>query len=522
MGRRIGCWLIVIAAVSVAACSSSASHGTSGSKSTVEAKVEAACNPIDPTASGASMPAAGPVGSGRAGAVRAAAKTVRVDMDRSLGPVNEDLLGLVWNDGNDLSGVAAIHPPTVRVDASLQDASTGPNRLDLQPLLARVAEIRRIGAEPLVLLSYMPRWLGRARAGTHDPTRVAPADLDAWQALITTVVRTLATAKEPAYIFEVWNEPDISVFWQDTPAAFVQMAVRTTLAVERVKRETGKPLEVGGPAAAFGGLPDSMVPYLKAVATAHLPLDFYSWHRYANTPYLGPDGAEGNLPADVYKALAKRNPTTTPLDYAHEISQVKLKVAAALAGSGLAPKFLIDEWNVSGGGYDLRHDDAEGAALDAGILIEMERSGLDGADFYRAVSGSSDHPGDWGMVTSKGAPKPAWWVFRAWDAMEGSRLATRDDPAAGVWARATREARGCVDVLLANFVATGSPARDVTIGLDGKLPTCTGTRTASLAVLDRSSKTLGNAREIRLNPGRTVDVPMAPQSVALVRIGCRA
>jgi hypothetical protein len=111
-------------------------------------------------------------------------------------------------------------------------------------------------------------------------------------------------------------------------------------------------------------------------------------------------------------------------------------------------------------------------------------------------------------------------VFRAWDAMAGTRLATHDDPAAGLWGRAVRETGGCVDVLLTNFVASGSPARNVTVSLDGKLPPCTGTRTASLAVLDRSSKTLANSRELRLLARQSVAVPMASQSVALVRIGC--
>lgn len=477
----------------------------------------ATCAPLDAGA-GSTAPAA-PSAPANSTAVAA---TVRVALDHPVGAVNRELLGLVWNDGDDLSGLTAIHPPTVRVDASLQDASKGPNQLDLDPLLAKVAEIRRVGAEPLVLLSYMPRWLGQPRAGTNDPTRVAPANLDAWQALITKVVRTLASAKEPAYMFEVWNEPDIPVFWQDTPASFVQMALRTTRAVAQVKRETGKPLEVGGPAAAFGGLPDSMVPYLKAVAAAHLPLDFYSWHRYANTPYLGPDGAEGNLPDDVYKALAKRNSKATPVDFAQEIDQVRAKVGATLAGSGLKPKFLIDEWNVSAGGYDVRHDDAEGAAFDTGILIEMERSGLDGADFYRAVSGSKDRPGDWGLVSSKGAPKPAWWVFRAWDAMPGTRLATRDEPVSGLFARGVHESGGCVDVLLANFVATGSPARNVSVDLAGKLPACTGTSTATLAVLNASSKTLGTSHALPLSARQTVAVAMAPQSVALLRVGCGA
>jgi xylan 1,4-beta-xylosidase len=217
---------------------------------------------------------------------------------------------------------------------------------------------------------------------------MGPSSLAQWQKLVTTVVRTLATAPKPAYRFEVWNEPDLPIFWQDTTQAFVQTALASQRAVARVKAQTGLPLQVGGPAAA-SGYSMSLVPWLTATVAAHLPLDFLSWHLYANSPYLGPDGPEGNLPLSVYQALAKRNPNTTPVEYATNIATVKATVGAALARSRLKPKYIIDEWNVSAGGLDLRHDDAEGASLDAGILMEMEEAGLDGADFYRAVSDSS-------------------------------------------------------------------------------------------------------------------------------------
>jgi hypothetical protein len=348
---------------------------------------------------------------------------------------------------------------------------------------------------------------------------MGPYDLDAWQDLVTRVVRVLATAPQPAYRFEVWNEPDLPIFWQDTPAQFVAMALRTHRAVADVKRETGTPLLVGGPAAAFG-LNDNMVQYLRSVAASGLPLGFVSWHNYANFPFLGPDGAEGNLPEELYRLLARRNPDTTPLRYSAEIAEIRTKVDAALEGSGLSPDLVIDEWNVSAGGYDVRHDTAEGAALVAGVLVEMERAGLDGAAFYRAVSGGDNHIGDWGLVFSDGTPKPSWWVFRAWWTMQGTRMSTSgDDGTTGLWARATRDS-GCVSVLLANFIATGAPARTVKIDLDGKLPRCRGKRTTTLAALDGSSTTLASSRTVRLGGPRSVTVAMASQSVALLRISC--
>jgi xylan 1,4-beta-xylosidase len=446
--------------------------------------------------------------------------TVRVDLTRAIGPVNRNLTGVVWNAGGSIVPLAPVHPAIVRIDGSLESRSQGPGQLDLQPLLNRVAQVRAIGAEPLVILSYMPRWLGEPRAtGGQDPTRMGPYDLDAWQDLITQVVRALATAPQPAYRFEVWNEPDIFIFWLDTPERFVETALRTHQAVADVKRETGLPLQVGGPAAAFG-LNDNMLQYLRSVAAGGLPLDFVTWHNYANSPFLGPDGPEGNLPEEIYQALARRNPDATPLRYSAQIGEIRAKVDAALAGSGLSPALIIDEWNVSAGGYDVRHDTAEGASFDAGILVEMERAGLDGAAFYRAVSGGNNHIGDWGLVYSDGTPKPSWWVFRAWWTMTGDRLPTSgDDATGGLWARATRDG-GRISVLLTNFVATGAPARTVEVDLDGKLPQCRGKRTTTLATLDGSSTTLANPRAVQLRAHKSVTVPMGPQSVALLQISC--
>jgi hypothetical protein len=446
--------------------------------------------------------------------------TIHVDLGSAIGPVNQDLTGLVWNSGSSIAALAPVHPTIVRIDGSLQDRSQGPGQLDLQPLLDRIAQIRAIGAEPLVILSYMPRWLGEPRATAgQDPTRMGPYDLDAWQSLITQVVRTVATAPQPAYRFEVWNEPDIFIFWLDTPEQFVATALRTHQAVADVKRETGLPLEVGGPAGALG-LNAAMLQYLSSVAAAGLPLDFVSWHKYANSPFLGPDGPEGNLSEDLYKVLAGRNPKTTPLQYSSEIADIRSKIDATLQGSGLSPKLIIDEWNVSAGGYDLRHDDAEGASLIAGILVEMERAGLDAAGFYRAVSGGENHPGDWGLVYSDGTPKPSWWVFRAWSALTGVRMSTSgDDATTGLWARATRDG-SCLSVMLANFVATGAPARTVEVDFKGKLPQCNGRRRITLGTLDGSSTTLDNLQILPHRARRSVTVPMASQSVALVQISC--
>ena len=40
-------------------------------------------------------------------------------------PAATQLHGVVWNNGASLAGIEPIHPPVVRIDASLERASTG-------------------------------------------------------------------------------------------------------------------------------------------------------------------------------------------------------------------------------------------------------------------------------------------------------------------------------------------------------------------------------------------------------------
>lgn len=454
---------------------------------------------------------AGSVGVPGAGAGSTA---ITVDAGTDLGPTNQRLVGFGWNTG-EVAGVASLAPHTIRIDASLQDVSTGPGELDLTDLLERIGAVRAIDAEPLVILSYMPAWLADEPYG-RDATKVSPSDLDAWQALIERVVETVATAAQPARRFEVWNEPDLPIFWQDSPAAFVEMAVRTHRAVAAVAERTGLPLEVGGPAAFFAD-PVLIGAYVEAVSREDLPLHFVSWHHYGNTPFLGPDGAEDIIPptfAPAYPVFGRRNPATSPVAYGLQVHEVRALVDGLLATRpGYDPELVIDEWNLSAGGYDTRHDTNEGAAFAAATMMEMEAAGLDAADFYRAAG--SDRAGDWGLVRPDGSVKPAWWVFHAWQTTAGTRLAVEGhSPPAGLFARASRGGDD-VHVLLASFVASGGTPTTTAISLAG----CDA-RAATIRGIDAESGALDSGEPVVAGTDGAFPVDLPPQSVRWLTASC--
>lgn len=448
------------------------------------------------------------------------AARVVVDVDRAIGETNPNLLGVGWNS-RDLERVAPLTPPIVRIDSRLESAAPAPGVFALDAVLRRAERVRAVGGEPLVVLYGMPRWLGGPRAEQCapipffapdgcNPVLVSPADVAAWEDVVATVVRALATAPARAYRFETWNEPDIPVFWHDTREAYFETVAAAHRAVQRVAEETGLPLQVGGPGATG---PEFVVEYVAEIAARDLPLHFVSWHHYANNPFLGPDGAEGNLDPVLYEALAGINPNTTPAIYGEQARQVRTAIEPLLAGTGLEPELLIDEWNLSAGGLDRRHDSNEGAAFVAGSLIEMERAGLDGAAYYRATGDREN--GDWSLVAPDGTRKPTWWVFRAFEEASGALLATEgDDPATGFWARASKRGRR-VDVLLATFKAIGGTGRRVTLELDGE---CAAGK-ALVGRIDAQSPRWARRESVPVVDG-VFTIELAPQSVAWVQLTC--
>lgn len=451
---------------------------------------------------------------------QAQGERVVVDAARTVGRSNDALLGVGWNTG-EIERVAPLEPPLVRIDSRLESAAPAPGVIELATVLDKVARVRAIGGEPLVILFATPAWLGAERAATCtpdavffpegcNPTLVAPSDLDAWQDLIAEVVRTLATAPSPAYRFEVWNEPDLPVFWHDTREAFLATAAATHRAVREVASATGLPIRIGGPGASR---PEGVASYVESIAAAGLPLHFVSWHWYANYPFLGPDGAEGNIDPALYEALKGVNPDATPAVYGEQARDLRAELAPVLATAGLDPDFLIDEWNLSAGGLDRRHDSHEGAAFVAASLIEMERAGLDGAAYYRSNS-DRELPGDWGLVDPEGRKKPAWWVFRAFEAATGDLLAVEgDDPAGGLWARASRSG-GRIDMLVAAFRALGGSGRRVSLELRG----CAA-ESARLARIDAGSPAWGRRQSLPVADG-ALEIELPDQSVAWLQLVC--
>src|SRR3984893_8751455 len=110
-----------------------------------------------------------------------------------------------------------------------------------------------IGMRPFVELSFMPEILASGRETVfHFRGNVTPpADHDAWATLIRELVghwvQRYRIAEVSQWFFEVWNEPNLPVFWTGTQGDYFKLYGHTARAIKAVDAS----LRVGGPATAM-------------------------------------------------------------------------------------------------------------------------------------------------------------------------------------------------------------------------------------------------------------------------------
>ena len=163
-------------------------------------------------------------------------------------------------------------------------------------------ELMATGLRPVVELSFMPRDLAR------DPGRTVftwegiispPRDWDRWADLVRSLAEHLVQRYGldevvSRWAFEVWNEPNLEVFWSGTPAEYFRLYDVSARAIKSVHPR----LRVGGPSSAAAGWVRELLAHVRASGA---PLDFVSTHVY------------GNAPLDLRPVLASYGREGTPI-----------------------------------------------------------------------------------------------------------------------------------------------------------------------------------------------------------------
>ena len=147
-----------------------------------------------------------------------------------------------------------------------------------------VDRVLATGLRPIVELSFMPMALASDPAATvfaYEGNISPPRDDAEWAALVIGLVEHLAEryGREVVrgWAFEVWNEPNLQLFWAGAESDYFRLYERTARAVKSVDEG----FVVGGPATAAAAWIDDLLAFCRS---RDVPIDFISTHTYGVPP----------------------------------------------------------------------------------------------------------------------------------------------------------------------------------------------------------------------------------------------
>lgn len=323
-----------------------------------------------------------------------------------------------------------------------RDAKTGDLDFDFTKIDAIYDQLKDIGLRPVVELSFMPKALAKdpdqtvfAYRGIISP----PADWADWQRLVsglaTHLIARYGLDEVANWPFEVWNEPNLEVFWVGTMADYLRLYDESAQALKRVNPR----LKVGGPATAAGEWIEELT---KHARQNNIPLDFITSHTY------------GNLPLDARPSLRRNGFEDIPIWWT--------------------------EWGIGSTHYGPVHDRPLGAPF---VLsgFKSAQTRMD-AVAYWVISDHFEELGrpqrlfhnGFGLLTVGNLRKPRYWAVHLAEHLGDQVLestVTGDGADVLVQAWATRHDDGTTDILVWNgtinaALANGDPRLDRRIRLE--------------------------------------------------------
>jgi xylan 1,4-beta-xylosidase len=310
--------------------------------------------------------------------------------------------------------------------------------------------LRSIGMRPFVELSFMPRDLasGEDTVFSYRGNITPPKDYRDWAELIRRLVRhwveRYGVDEVRRWYFEVWNEPNLPIFWTGTQEQYFELYRHTALAIKSV--DAG--LRVGGPATAA----NAWLPELLDFCQRHkLPVDFLSTHHYPNDPvWSEAQDAEDQL------AMSKRG-----------ILREMVRETRRQAGDR---SLLYTEWNASSNPRYPRQDEpysaafAAKSALEASEFVDVYAFWTFTDIFEENYFPSVPFHGGFGLLTLHGVPKPVYRAFELLHRLGEERLPVEGTHATvDLWA--TRRGDNLV-VLLTNHALPRQPIANTRVHLE--------------------------------------------------------
>jgi len=338
------------------------------------------------------------------------------------------------------SSIAPLLPKMIRIDHVFDHhIKIDGENYDFSQLDSIVNTIIKLGAKPMLSLSYMPTSLAKDGNVTSEPN-----NWSAWQRLVGATVSRYSGKggfNIDGVYYEVWNEPDLFGNWHYAKSKnYLTLYLQTVSAAQSVANTNS--YKIGGPATT-GFYPNWIKSLFNFCHQNQLPLDFVSWHRYSKHI------------SDYLDDFEKLNQILTDYPEFYAVERVI---------SEFGPSSENSSWNDSqiGAIHDL--------ATITNLLGKVHRvfpfELVDGLD----PSGEK-YWGRWGLLThpSKGlSPKPRYHAFTFLNQIVGSRLSVAGE---GTWVSAiASNNNGIISALIVNYDPQNKHSETVPITLKGISP----------------------------------------------------
>jgi xylan 1,4-beta-xylosidase len=271
--------------------------------------------------------------------------------------------------------------------------------------------------KPFVELGFTPKALATSQSSIfYWNGNTSHPKPEGWQNLVDTFIRHIERRygrdEVRTWYFEVWNEPNLSGFWEGADQkAYFELYDLTARTIKSIDPE----LRVGGPSTAGA----AWVPeFLAHVKESGAGVDFVSTHTY---------GVQGGFLDEEGKSDTKLDPS--PDAIIGDVKRVREQISASAFPE--LPLYFT-EWSTSYTPRDSVHDSYISAAY---ILNKLKAcKGLVQGMSYWTYTDLFEEPGPptapfqggFGLLNPEGIRKPAFFAYKYLHALRGNSIATSD------------------------------------------------------------------------------------------------
>jgi len=295
------------------------------------------------------------------------------------------------------------------------------------------------GMKPFVELSFMPGRLGKNRKAKSEISGInnsMPKNDADWQdfikAFVNFLIHRYGREEVKTWHFEVWNEPNIFVFFKGSKKDYFHLYEITA----RTIKEVEPAIQVGGPSTALCAWLSEFVEFTKK---NNVPLDFITTHYYSGEP-LGLGLMFKYVKSMLADSVVKMRKLgsgrvldagrcfmndQTEDEKEMEKGMMGRQTASARAQIGDLPLYLT-EWNLNATITSYSNDTRKVAAFLIKSIAEMDNS-VTGSSvwtfsdiFDEFMLLPDEFSGGFGLLTVSGIPKPQFYALKMM-AVTGSR-----------------------------------------------------------------------------------------------------